>query len=60
MLSRTTGEDNEALAVGFQAGDVCGKGFGGEIGAAGVDRDTDSDGEFAGDACFLFRSQMIR
>ena len=46
-------EEDEALAVGFEAGDVGIEGFGGEVGAARVDADADCSGKFAWDACFL-------
>ena len=53
MLARFTREEDQAGAVGFEALDVGGEAFGGEVGAAGVDRDTDCGGQFAGDAGLL-------
>ncbi len=52
-LASLAGEENEALAVSLQTGDVCGERFLGEVGATRVDGDTDSGSEGAGDACFL-------
>lgn len=39
--------------VGLEALDVGSETFGGEVGAAGVDRDADGEGKFAGNAGFL-------
>lgn len=53
MLSGFAGEEDEALAVGFQTGDVGGEGFVREVGTAGVDADADGSGEFSRDTGFL-------
>ena len=53
VLSRFLGEIYETLAVGFETGHVCGEGFLGEVGAAGVDADADCGGEVAGDLGLL-------
>jgi len=47
------GEEDQARVVGFEAGDVCGEGFAGEVLAAVVDRDADCGGQGAGDFGFL-------
>jgi hypothetical protein len=47
------GEDNQALLVGLEAGDVGGKGLLALVLTAGVDRDTDGGSELAGDASLL-------
>ena len=53
MLPRSTGKEDESLAVGFETSDICGERFDGEIGATRVDGDTDCRGEFARDTGFL-------
>ena len=53
VLARTTWKDDQSFTVGFQAGDVGGKGLYGEVGTAGVDADTNGWGKFAGYAGFL-------
>ena len=52
------GEDNQALLVGLEAGDVGGKGLLALVLTAGVDRDTDSGSELAGDASLLWSSNQ--
>lgn len=51
--TRTTGEEDETCAVGFQTGDVEGERFDGEVLAPRVDRDADCAGEFALNTGFL-------
>lgn len=52
-------EEDDAGAVVFQASDVQGEGFGGEVGPAGVDADANCGREFTGDAGFLFFSWLV-
>lgn len=47
------GEEDQAVLVGLEAGDVGGQGFLGEVLAAGVDGDADGAGEGLGDAGLL-------
>ena len=54
MLAGFAGEENEAGLVRLQAVDICGEGFLGVVGSAGVDADADCGGQFARDAGFLF------
>ena len=53
------GEEDEALPVGLEAGDIGGEGFFREVGAAGVDGDTNGGGEGAGNTCFLDTEVML-
>ncbi len=53
VLAGFAGEENEALAVGFEACDIGTEGFDRKVGAARVDADADRCGEFSGDAGFL-------
>lgn len=48
-LAGLAGEDNQASLVGLEALDVGGKGLLGEVGAAGVDGDTDGGSDKLGD-----------
>ncbi len=53
MRAGFAGEEDQARVVGFEAGDVCGEGFAGEVLPAVVDRDADCWGEAAGYFGFL-------
>ena len=49
----SAGEEDEAILVGLEAGDVGGKGLLGEVLATGVDGNADGGSEGAGDASLL-------
>ena len=53
MLAALAWEEDESCFVGLEALDVCGEGFGGQVLATRVDRDTDRRCKFAGDTSFL-------
>lgn len=53
LLSGLAGEEDEAGTVLLETGNVGGERFGGEVLAAGVDRDTDRGRKLAGDTSFL-------
>ena len=55
VLARFAWEEDQASAVRLEALDVGGEGFGGEIGATGVDADADCGRKLAGNPCFLLR-----
>ena len=54
VLSYTAGEDDEACLVGFQAFNIEDKGFGGEIGTARINGDTDGRSVLLWDSSFLY------
>lgn len=58
VLPRFAREEDQARAVGFEALDVHGDGFLGEVGAARVHGDADCGGELAGDVGFLLYYTM--
>jgi len=53
VLAELAGEEDQAGTVSLEAGDVHGEGLDGEILSAGVNGDTDSGSELAGDTSFL-------
>jgi len=53
VLAGLAWEENKAILVSLEAGDVESEGFLGGVLAAGVDWDADCGCEFAGDTCFL-------
>jgi hypothetical protein len=58
VLSNTSGEDYQALLVSLETSDIDGEGFGGEVGTAWVDGDTNGRGIFAGDSSFLLETAI--
>jgi len=53
VLSALTREEDQSCFVGLEALNVCGEGFGREVLAAGIDRDTDRGSKFSRDTSFL-------
>lgn len=53
MLGALAGEDDQALLVGLETGDVGGEGLLAEVLAAEIDGDTDGGGHETGDAGLL-------
>jgi hypothetical protein len=59
VLAGFAREEDEAALVGFEAGDVGGEGFGGEVLAARVDDNADCGSQFAGDTGFLYVGRIL-
>jgi len=58
-LAGLAGEEDQALLVGLEAGDVGGEALLGEVLAAAIDGDADGLGELAGDAGGLVREALV-